>query len=106
MIIQEDNIQDSELKIEEAFNNCLSGKDLKKELDEFVDVYNFVDIDKNIANYWQNDNDTLIIGWVGNDDTRAFEIGKIALRFNADEFDYTSVPITGGTMTIIRLWWD
>jgi hypothetical protein len=101
MRLTEENIKDSSLKIEEEFNNCPGGKVLKELLDEEVGVYNFVDIEG--INYWKNERDTLVISLLGID-KRALAIGKIAM--SANEYDYTIIPVIGGNMVVVRLWWD
>ncbi len=106
MYIKEDDLEDSELKIGEEFNNCPSGKAIKERLDKVIDIYSFVDIKED---YWKNEDDTLVISWLWFNpiDERVLNIGKLATEeFHPDEFDYKIIDVTGGKRVIIRMWWD
>ena len=98
---------DVNLQLEE-FNDCPGGYEVKKALDELVTVYNFVDVDESATPYWQNDSATLVIGWIIGDNEleRALGLGKVAKECRADEFDYMVVPVMGGKMLVVRMWWD
>jgi hypothetical protein len=99
MRLTEDNIHDSSIKLDTPFNNCQGGEFIKKWLDKEVVVYDVVDLDG--IEYWENEADTLVIAFLGIDE-RALTIGKMS----ADEFDWVFIPVVGGKMTVIRLWWD
>ena len=110
MYLTEDDFNDSELKINNEFNNCPGGKILKEYLDKGVDCYDFVDVfnhnDK--TPYWLNDEATIVIGWLISDhqDYRGLEAGKVAIECHADEFDYITIAVVGGKKMIVRMWWD
>ena len=110
MYLTEEDIKDSELKIKGEFNSCPGGELLKKQLDERVETYNFIDVfnhnDK--TPYWFNNEATIVIGWLISDhqDTRGLEAGKVAVECFADEFDYITISVIGGKQRIIRMWWD
>jgi hypothetical protein len=96
------NIKQSELKIKEAFNNCPSGEQIKRDLDNSVTYYSFVDLDVKEYQFWQNEPDTLVI-LISKDNTRRIlEVAKFALDWDADELHY----IIDNNRIIIRMWWD
>lgn len=96
----------SEIKLEE-FNNC-PGQDILRPMSELQlranRDYEVVDLSSETYPYWQNDGATLVLAIAksGVDTRVALALGKIAVEWSMDEFDWRLID----GRYVIRLWWD
>jgi hypothetical protein len=90
----------TEIKIaEEDFNNCPGRTQIVRDITQSGVNVNVVDVEG--MSSWENDPATLVLQ-VNGERAAALEVGKLAVGWNADEFDYMTRE---GNM-VVRLWWD
>ena len=98
-------IIESELKLDEPYNDCPGKESVKEALDRNVleNNYEFVDLDKKDMPHWQNELDTIVIKLQNKGLPVGLGVASVVNELGADEFMWIR---TADNNYILRFWWD